>query len=35
VAQRIADYLARENDPRLTEIVRSLEAVCSGAEAGR
>jgi formate hydrogenlyase subunit 7 len=29
VAQRVAEFVARENDPRLTEIVRSLEAICT------
>jgi Ni,Fe-hydrogenase III small subunit len=27
IAQRVADFLARENDPRLTEIVHNLESI--------
>ena len=34
IAQRITDFLARENDPRLSEIVRTLEAICTGESVG-
>lgn len=34
VPQRVSEFLARENDPRLTEIVRNLEAICTGESAG-
>lgn len=34
LAQRVEEFLARENDPRLTEIVRSLEAICTAGTAG-
>ena len=34
IGQRIAEYLARENDPRLTEIVRSLETICGAGGGG-
>jgi len=34
VGERIADFLARERDPRLAEIVRRLEAICVGAAGG-
>ena len=27
IAQRVAEFLARENDPRLSEIVHNLEAI--------
>jgi len=34
IAQRVTEFLARENDPRLTEIVHSLEAICTGESVG-
>jgi len=30
LTQRVDEFVARENDPRLTEIVRNLEAICIG-----
>ena len=34
IGQRVADFLARESDPRLTEIVRRLEAICAAGAGG-